>query len=239
MDEKDTGKHPMEYRKQLMRQFVMGDIHGAHKALLQCLHLADFNIEIDRLYCLGDVCDRGPQVFESIETLLTIKNLVFVLGNHDFWTLEWAKTGKIDEIWYMQGGSDTLKSYPRGFPVEHRKFLEGASYYHLDENGLFVHGGIDPGRPLEKQDPGEFIWNRDLARIALSRSNTNPCPSITGYQSVYIGHTPTINSGSTEPFQACEVWFMDTGAGWGGPLSMMDLDKKEVYQSDRISEIYP
>jgi serine/threonine protein phosphatase 1 len=32
---------------------------------------------------------------------------------------------------------------------------------------------------------------------------------------------------------------MDTGAGWAGVLSMMDIHTKEVFTSDRVPELYP
>ncbi len=42
------------------RTFVIGDIHGAYRALRQCLDRADFDYESDHLICLGDVCDGWP-----------------------------------------------------------------------------------------------------------------------------------------------------------------------------------
>ena len=40
-----------------MRTFVMGDIHGAYNALLQCLKRSGFDYENDQLIQLGDVAD--------------------------------------------------------------------------------------------------------------------------------------------------------------------------------------
>lgn len=37
------------------REFVIGDIHGAYRALRQCLTRSDFNYDHDHLICLGDV----------------------------------------------------------------------------------------------------------------------------------------------------------------------------------------
>jgi len=31
---------------------------------------------------------------------------------------------------------------------------------------------------------------------------------------------------------------MDTGAGWQGKLSMMNIDTKEIFQSDPIADLY-
>ena len=32
---------------------------------------------------------------------------------------------------------------------------------------------------------------------------------------------------------------MDTGAGWDGTLSMMNVDNKELFQSDPVEDLYP
>jgi serine/threonine protein phosphatase 1 len=54
------------------RTFVIGDIHGAYRALRQCLQKAAFNYSNDHLICLGDVCDGWPETRESIDELLKI-----------------------------------------------------------------------------------------------------------------------------------------------------------------------
>lgn len=37
--------------------YVMGDIHGAHKAFIQCLERSNFDYDNDILIQLGDVAD--------------------------------------------------------------------------------------------------------------------------------------------------------------------------------------
>src|SRR4051812_15465598 len=98
------------------RKFVMGDIHGACRALRQCLERSTFDYNEDQLIFLGDVADGWPETKDCVEELLKIKNLVFIFGNHDFWTLEWMETGHADDIWLSQGGDATVKSYRDGVP---------------------------------------------------------------------------------------------------------------------------
>lgn len=219
-----------------MRQFVIGDIHGAHKALVQCLERSGFDYEHDQLICLGDVCDGWPETNQAIEELLRIKNLVFILGNHDYWTLEWAKSGEVRGIWFSQGGEGTVKSYPEGMPEPHVRLLKNAHYYFTDDKKLFVHAGIEPEIPVEAQSPETFLWDRSLFRKAIDQS----CPDcqLTSYKEVYIGHTP-IHHYQMKPLKCCEVWLMDTGAGWEGVLSMMDVNTKQVYTSDLVMDMYP
>jgi len=62
--------------------------------------------------------------------------------------------------------------------------------------------------------------------------------SITGYREVYLGHTPTLNFNSSVPLSFCECWLMDTGAGYHGRLTMMDIGTKEYFQSDPVPQLY-
>src|SRR5688500_4132188 len=116
------------------RTFVIGDIHGACRALRQCLDRAAFDYANNRLICLGDVCDGWPETRACIDELLKIQNLVFVQGNHDFWTSEWMQSGFREEIWMEQGGLATVLSYEGEIPHRHKVFLEKALPYFLEDN---------------------------------------------------------------------------------------------------------
>lgn len=218
------------------KTFVMGDMHGAYRALRQCLDRSAFNYDEDQLICLGDVCDGWPETHLCVEELLRIKHLTMILGNHDFWTRQWMATGYIDDVWYGQGGLATLQSYNGGVPETHHAFLSKALPYHLHDNRLFVHAGIDPTLPLHFQDNDIFLWDRSLAKQAMDRFARNVSGRLTSFDEVYIGHTGT---GYLHPIQGCEVWLMDTGAGWNGVLSMMNIKTKEVYVSDPVPGLYP
>ncbi len=220
-----------------MKTFVIGDIHGAYQALLQCLKLSKFNAQKDRLICLGDVCDRQPQVKECIDQLLTIPNCVYILGNHDAWALEWAMSSVAPRGWLEQGGSLTAMSYKEGgMPEEHMRFLSEAPLYLVDENRLFVHAGFDPDYSLAQTPQQTFIWDRSFLEKARQMHHISPEWKFGDYDEIFVGHTPTINFGKSEPQKYCNVWDMDTGAGWGARLTIMDVDTKECWQSDPVSQ---
>jgi serine/threonine protein phosphatase 1 len=214
-----------------MKTFVIGDIHGAHKALLKCLKLSGFDKKKDRLICLGDVCDRGKKIKECIDLLLTIPDCVYILGNHDAWTLEWAVTGKPPLGWLEQGGAFTEKSYKNGMPKEHIEFLSRAPLYFLENNRLFVHAGFDPESSLAETSKENLIWDRNLIKQAQQLHKTDPGHKFGNYDEVFVGHTPTINFGKQEPQQYCNIWALDTGAGWGAKLTIMDIDTKQFWQA--------
>jgi serine/threonine protein phosphatase 1 len=216
--------------------FVIGDIHGAHTALKQCLKRANFDYENDTLISLGDVCDGWPETRECIDELLAIKNLIYILGNHDLWTLEWMKTGQADSLWIQQGGKATVDSYQKGIPQPHLHFLEKAHLYFINDNKLFVHAGIIPTQSIKQQNEDTFLWDRTLAHTVLDFYNRGIYEKMTVYDEVYLGHTPV---SLLKPINACDVWLMDTGAGWSGVLSMMEINSKETFISDPTPDLYP
>lgn len=220
----------------MARTFVIGDIHGACRALRQCLERSSFDYENDVLISLGDVADGWPETRQSIDELLKVKNLIYLLGNHDFWTLEWMTSGFVEDIWFEQGGKATIDSYDNGIPKTHIEFLENARTYYLLNNRLFVHAGIEPSLSIEQQSKNTLLWDRNLARIALDLYRKEIDGNLTTYDEVYLGHTPVP---FLKPIKSCGIWLMDTGAGWSGVLSMMDIETKEVFVSDPVPGLYP
>lgn len=220
----------------MAKQFVLGDIHGAYRALRQCLTRSGFDYDHDHLIFLGDVCDGWPETRESIEELMCIRNLTCLLGNHDQLALPWMKRGEILSSWFNQGGEATMKSYLGGVPDTHIAFLEKALPYSINDGRCFVHAGFDPNRPLEFQDLDTFLWDRNLARRALDAYQTRASANLTPYTETYIGHTPTSFG---KPVKGGGIWLMDTGAGWAGVLSLMNVETKEVFLSDVVPTLYP
>lgn len=234
----------------MSRTFAIGDIHGGYKALLQCLERSKFNNEKDKLIVLGDVCDGWPQTRECIDKLLTIKNLVFVIGNHDYWVLEWALNDDKPTIWVTQGGQSTLDSYNNQRPPDsHVAFLSsGTPIYVDDKNRAFVHGGFDRKIDVHEQNQHVLMWDRELIRIAcdLSRQGGDKPKKLTEFKEVFLGHTPVSSLvvpatlfGVDKPVNLFEIWALDTGGGWEGRVTIMDVDTHEYWQSDVVCELYP
>jgi serine/threonine protein phosphatase 1 len=59
------------------------------------------------------------------------------------------------------------------------------------------------------------------------------------YTEIYIGHTPTSRIGQTVPVNKACIWNVDTGAAFRGPLTILDINTKEYWQSDVLPTLYP
>lgn len=222
------------------KTFLVGDIHGAYKALKQVLERSKFDYEKDTLIIIGDVCDGWPETKECVDELLKIKNRIFVVGNHDLWMIDWIRTGDMPYIWVSQGGKWTIKSYghqwygPRirpTLPDGHEEFWKSSVNYHLtDDSRLFVHGGYHLAIPIEHQTVEDFAWDRSLWDFA-SLIKVFP------YEEVFIGHTTTERE-SLDPVKRHNVWNVDQGAGWGGRLTLIDIETKEFWSSDLCKDLY-
>jgi serine/threonine protein phosphatase 1 len=250
------------------KNFVIGDIHGNFLALKQCLERSQFDYDTDQLICLGDIVDGQPQTKECIEELLKIKNLILLKGNHDEWALDWYDREYKDNpytypenIWTSQGGLATLESYGKtndkwnDMIESHLDLLKKSIPYYIDkENRLFVHAGIDPNKKIEKQSLNTLIWDRDLLHSAWQKHHQKRNVQYGGFKEIFIGHTTTqifaksnrgasiitdLDDSGIKPLFLCNIISIDTGAGFNGRLTIMNIETKEYWQSDLSRTLYP
>jgi len=236
-----------------MRTFAIGDIHGGLKALLQVLNKLELT-EGDKIIFMGDYVDgwsESAQVIQFIIDLSSKFNCVFIKGNHDVWCQNWlTDSNDVNPSWFLHGGKETMESYA-GFSIEEKKehqlFLENLPLYHLDaENRLFLHAGFTSLHGVEKEKFEElFYLDRSLWEMLLSLDDRIEKDSIfypkriQHYKEIYIGHTPTTNYNEPLPMNIANVWNIDTGAAFKGKVTGINIDTKELVQSDHLPSLYP
>ena len=237
-----------------MRTIVIGDIHGALLSFKDVIKKCQYNPEKDKLIFLGDYVDGWGESSELVDLLIKLKNenTVFIRGNHDVWCQRWLNKGEAPIMWTQQGGQATLDSYVRtGLLVEqsHKDFFNDLVDWYIDEdNRLYIHGGWDyredkfPISASYKTSVGlECHWDRTLLAGAASASlggkyNDNVFNATKDFKEVFIGHTATRDH---LPIQLCNLWNIDSGCGWSGKLTAMDVNTKEYWQSDFSKNHYP
>ena len=234
-----------------MRTLVIGDIHGGLRALHQVIERAKVTPD-DTLIFLGDYVDgwsQSPQVINYLIELKSTNNCVFIRGNHDELLLHWLKDNKDNELWYRHGGEATVLAYENFGKMTiqlHINFLLSLDdYYHDEKNRLFVHAGFTNMNGIKYEYfPKLFYWDRTLWETALSldpsiKPNDLLYPKrLTLYDEIYIGHTPVTRINQTVPVQKACVWNVDTGAAFKGPLTILDVDTKEYWQSEPLCNLY-
>ncbi len=222
-----------------MKTFAIGDIHGAYKSLMQCFESSAFDYQKDWLIVLGDVCDGYPEVRQCIDELLKVKHCDLVIGNHDKWALDWALRGDKPEVWTNQGGDRTIASYGGGpIPQAHIDFLKSGQLW-LEVGGqVFVHGGFNPDVPLKSHSAEALMWDRNLLDMAWKLERAGRKQKLGCWDDIFVGHTTTELYRTFEPIHSCNVWDLDTGAGWSGKLTIMNVRIKKYWQSDFSTNLY-
>ncbi|MEO0881137.1 MAG: metallophosphoesterase family protein [Pseudomonadota bacterium] len=187
---------------------------------------------------LGDYIDRGFQSKDVLDFLLsdrvTQHNCIFLKGNHEEALLKFLSEPAFGPKWAGFGGGETLTSYgvrpPRTrtkieewveasrslgevLPDTHRQFLLSLQTTASIGDYFFVHAGVRPGRPIEKQTEQDFLWIRE-AFIDSSE---------TFGQVVVHGHTPV-----SEPYRDHRRIAVDTGAYMTGRLTAACFVRDEV-----------
>ncbi len=221
--------------------YAVGDVHGRLDLLKQAVdaifqHAAKFPAALERrIVFLGDYVDRGPDSAGTIEYLLTHRFADFVptflRGNHEQAMLDFFDSPNPDSAWLNYGGVAALASYGIAaadrplseirdemrarMPAMHLDFLRRTEYRKFVGDYLFVHAGIRPGIPFERQDPQDFLWIREPF---LSEPEIFPSKTERFVFRVVHGHTIT-----EYPDVRPNRIGIDTGAYASGVLTVLAL----------------
>lgn len=232
-----------------MRTYAIGDIHG-RLALLRGAHAlieADRRATGDRgapVVHVGDLVDRGPDSRGAIEHLMAGQARgepwVVLKGNHDRMFAgflddpAYHDSGLRRDLAWMHprlGGAATLASYGvpnagdrpvapvraeavAAVPSAHRAWIAGLPLMLRRGEAVFVHAGILPGVPLDRQVEDDLLWIREPF---LSDRRDFGALVVHGHTVVerVAHHGNRVN--------------LDTGAGYGGPLSAVVIEGRAVF----------
>ena len=114
------------------------------------------------------------------------------------------------------------------------------------ENRLYLHAGFtNTHGPAHEYFKNSVYWDRTLWETAccldplLSTTDSHYPKRLLLFSEIYIGHSPVTRLGKTIPLNYANVWNIDTGAAFKGPLSIIEVSSKEVWQSDPVWQLYP
>jgi serine/threonine protein phosphatase 1 len=192
-----------------------------------------------RVIHVGDYIDRGPDSARCLSLAMDYArggHADYLMGNHEEFMLDFLRNpeGADLDLWMMNGGDETLRSFGvdssqlLGYPDAAARremrdamlealpgvdaFLEGLATMVRHGDYAFVHAGVRPGVPLERQSAHDLVWIR---HEFLS--------SDADHGAVIVhGHTP-VRTVDIHPNRIG----IDTGAAYGGPLSCIVLEGRE------------
>ncbi len=215
------------------RVYAIGDVHGCADRL-EAMHaliredLAARPIAEPTIVHLGDYIDRGDNSAGVLARLVRgwrsdpSPRVINLKGNHEAMLLAALDEVKPESVmhWLSNGGSETLGSWglsPRSRPLQWRQhippeqlaFLRGLAVSHRQGGYIFVHAGLRPGLPMERQTHDDMLWIREPFL-----SFKGELPGV-----VIHGHTPE----RTVLVRPTRIG-VDTGAVMGGALTCAVLE---------------
>lgn len=224
------------------RVYAIGDVHG-RLDLLRALLLQVESDALRRghahthIVFLGDLIDRGPESAQVIEFLIgyrpAFRTLHYVAGNHEECFLDVINGNSATEMsWFQFGGYETLQSYgvseraivSRGAVLQ-QELAERVPQAHVDflsrcvdqvriGDYLFVHAGIRPGQPLDRQSPQDMRWIREEF---LDDESDHGVVVVHGHS---ISRAPVVRGNRIG---------IDTGAYRSGRLTALGLERDESW----------
>jgi serine/threonine protein phosphatase 1 len=172
-----------------MRIYAIGDVHGRADLLSELFAAIDADLAdrppADTLHVfLGDYIDRGPESQRAIDLVIArcrSHETVLLKGNHETFPAQFLSDPSMLGDWRVLGGFETLMSYglrptidadPEEERALARRFAAALPESHVQFFGelrtsfccgdfFFVHAGVKPGVPLERQREEDMLWIRE------------------------------------------------------------------------------
>lgn len=198
------------------RDFVVGDVHGCLDELLNLLGFVFFNPLRDRLFCVGDIVDRGSASRRCLD-LLWEPWFFSARGNHEEMLLTHLKAPSSNEpfeaAWVDQMGEDEsallvskIESVPNVIRVNAKKpfWIVHAELWNdaekISEQDIFDGDGAI----LNARE--KSLWSRAVISSHLKSEIVDP-PFESDVSRIYCGHTIV-----QYPVKIGPAIYLDTGA---------------------------
>ena len=208
----------------LGRDLAVGDIHGHFRRLEQSLEAVAFDPNVDRLFSVGDLVDRGPHSEEALDWLAR-PWFHAVQGNHESLAINLVRGGRLELDMYRAAGGSWFIDMA---PSEQQRYVEAFAQLPIameveTEAGLV--GLLHADSPfadwatlrssLQTLDDSQVIEVCQWSRRRLKDDDHQP---VAGVRALLVGHTPVLRAKCLG-----NVWHLDTGGWASGYFSLMDL----------------
>lgn len=200
------------------RILAISDIHGCYENFVSLLDKVNYESQKDQLILLGDYIDRGRDSYLVVcKVKELIKNGAIALkGNHEQLAVDFFREKSDEYFWHCNGGGKTLESYSmHGANINKDiEFFDSLPVVLNMDSYIYVHAGLKPGIPLDKQKEEDMLWIRK--EFIFSTYDWG--------KTIVFGHTPFENV----TFFDSKIG-IDTGCYKSGKLSCLEILSRKVY----------
>jgi serine/threonine protein phosphatase 1 len=130
------------HKNKIGRDFVCGDIHGCFDELEYELKNISFDESHDRLFCVGDLIDRGPR---SKDALSYYEKDWFhtVQGNHERnFSHLYGMYGERYRYYVFQNGTEWSRTMPDSFLAKLKKTIDKLPFIIVIDDTLILHAKL-------------------------------------------------------------------------------------------------
>lgn len=224
------------------RDFAVGDIHGHFKLLTKTLDKVNFNSEVDRVFSVGDLIDRGP---DSIDVLNWLEKPWFhaVRGNHEHMLIE-CISGHGDIRRHIRNGGAWLYELQPNIQQELSKALQALPLMiEINLSSDQTIGIVHAEAPVIRSNDGwqeatDAITGRlgkpnqqqalKTALYAREKIEREDHTFIEGITRLYVGHS-TVST----VMHLGNVVYIDTGCSFSdGALSLVEIKTETITRID-------
>ncbi|HHH36214.1 MAG TPA: metallophosphoesterase [Gammaproteobacteria bacterium] len=206
------------------RDYVVGDIHGEFPRLEEALSSLGFEPDRDRLFCTGDLVDRGPCSGQAGEWIAR-PWFHSVLGNHERMLLDACGDPRLLASWLHANGGQwwlDLDENERHHLLEAFRRLPLAMEIATAAGPVgVVHADVPPWLDWPQLTAALASGDAELEHYLLwerRRISFMDRRPVAGIHRVYCGHTPV-----DRPRRLGNVYFIDTGICFGGDVHVLPL----------------
>lgn len=220
----------------MSRRFVIPDIHGCCRTFRELVSEVIRFERADELYLLGDLIDRGPDSKGVLDFILELRAQGFsvagVKGNHEEMCLRSAEELELMELWLVNGGMATLRSFSAEYadeiPRSYREFMRSLPNYILLDDFVIVHAALNFAKKDPFEDTEAMLWLR----------NCNVDPARIGGRKLVSGHTAVTRDQLSASLDTNRI-LLDNGCVYKGrpglgSLTALELDTMRVWYQDNI-----
>lgn len=208
--------------------YIVGDIHGHYERLMSQLNELNFDFNNDRLFCVGDLIDRGPDS-PKVLSLLSESWFFSLLGNHEYYMLSGLKynNSKHKMLWLQNGGDWIANSTPGLWGTWFEQLAQLPIAMQLTGQDDKLYGLVHADFPSDHWGDYSDFSQTELETCLSSRRNfaKRSNHTIKGIDYVVHGHNVTGNTanGESEPLMLGNRLYIEPGVYKGERFIIMAI----------------